>query len=118
MATMSSGSTNTKESPPSTNVAMRPPIATPQGLPVGRSPRPETASRIPLDQLLACIHRGPELRQEPCETCGGGIRIKVFACAVHTECQLDDKIVGLKYCGVCEDRRSPERGGPGERRTE
>ena len=50
-------------------------LAARQGLPIGRSPRPETASRIPLDHLLACIHRGPEFRQEPCETCGGGIRI-------------------------------------------
>jgi hypothetical protein len=98
--------------------ALHSPIATPQGTHVGRSPRPETLSRIPLDQLLACIHRGPELRQEPCPTCGGGIRIKVFACAVHSECQLDDKIVGMKCCGACEDRRSLEPDGPGERRTE
>ncbi len=75
-----------------------------QGLTIGRSPRPEVASRIPLDQLLACIHRGPELRQEPCESCGGGIRIKVFTCAIHAECQVDDRLVGLKSCSVCESR--------------
>lgn len=75
-----------------------------QGLPIGRSSRPEAASRLPLDQLLACIHRGPELRQEPCETCGGGVRIKVFACAIHGECQVDDRIRDLKSCSFCDDR--------------
>lgn len=75
-----------------------------QGLPIGRSPRPETASRIPHDQLLACIHRGPELRQDPCESCGGGIRIKVFTCALHAECQLVDTLLGLKSCSFCESR--------------
>ncbi len=83
------------------------PITTPQGLHIGRSPCPEALSRIPLDQLLACIHRGPELRQEPCDTCGGGTRIKIFACAIHGECQLDDKIKGVKFCGACADLRQP-----------
>jgi hypothetical protein len=78
--------------------------ATRQGLLIGRSPRPETLSRVPLDQLLACIHRGPELRQEVCPSCGAGTRIKVFACGIHGECQLDDKIAGLKFCGNCDER--------------
>lgn len=78
-----------------------------QGLPIGRSPRPEAASRIPLDQLLTCIHRGPELWQAPCDTCGGGVRIKVFACAIHGECQFEDKIVEIKCCGDCVDREEP-----------
>jgi hypothetical protein len=84
--------------------ARHPPIATPQGLPVGRSPRPENLSHTPLDRLLACIHRGPELRQEPCITCPSGTRIKIFACAIHGDCQLDDKIPGLKSCCVCAER--------------
>lgn len=74
-----------------------------QGLPIGRSPRPEAPSRIPLDQLLACIHRGTELRQETCETCGGRTRIKLFACEIHSECQLDDKIRDVKFCGACAE---------------
>ncbi len=77
-----------------------------QGLPIGRSPRPDAAS-LPLEQLLACIHRGPELRQEPCESCGGGTRIKIFACAIHGECQLDDKIPGIAFCGGCVERTPP-----------
>jgi hypothetical protein len=87
--------------------AKHPALTARQGLPIGRSPRPEAASYPPLDQLLACIHRGPELRQEPCESCGAGVRIKVFACAIHGECQLDDKIAGLKACGGCHERAVP-----------
>jgi hypothetical protein len=84
--------------------AHHPPIATPQGLHIGRSPRPESLSHIPLDQLLACIHRGLELRQEPCPTCPVGTRIKIFACAIHRECQLDELIKDVQRCGVCADR--------------
>jgi len=85
------------------NPDQHPPIVTRQGLQVGRSPRPEAISRISLDRLLGCVHRGAELRQEPCETCGG-TRIKIFACEIHSECQLDDKIAGVKFCGACAER--------------
>lgn len=86
---------------------LHPPIAAHQGLHIGRSPRLEIVSRVPLDQLLACIHRGAKLRQEPCETCGGGTRIKIFACAIHGDCQLDDKIAGVKFCGECAEFAAP-----------
>jgi hypothetical protein len=76
-----------------------------QGLSIGRSPRPEVVSRVPLDQVLACIHRGPEIRQDPCKTCGNGVRIKVFACQLHNDCQLDGKIAGIRNCAICSDRR-------------
>ena len=87
--------------------AKHPALTARQGLPIGRSPLPEVASRVPLDQLLACIHRGPELRQEPCPTCPAGTRVKVFACAIHAECQLDEKLAGVKFCGVCAERTPP-----------
>jgi hypothetical protein len=87
--------------------AKHPSLTARQGLPIGRSPRPEAASRLPIDQLLACIHRGPELRREPCETCGGGTRIKIFVCAVHRECQLDDKITNTACCQRCQEFSSP-----------
>jgi hypothetical protein len=83
---------------------LHPAIAARQGLPLGRSPRPEVVSRSPLDQFLACIHRGTELRQEACPICPAGTRIKIFACSIHGECQLDDKIAGLKFCGTCDER--------------
>jgi hypothetical protein len=84
--------------------AKHPALTARQGLPIGRSPRPEAATRRPRDQPLACIQRGPELRQAPCESCGSDVRIKIFACAIHGECQLDDKRPGIPSCGVCVDR--------------
>jgi hypothetical protein len=83
------------------------PVPTAQGTHVGHSPRPESLSRVPLELFLACVHRGPELRQEPCEACGGGTRVKVFACEVHGECQLDDKVPRVKFCGNCTEFASP-----------
>jgi|GEM_PF-3533384 len=89
--------------------AKHPAITAKQGLPIGRSPHPEAISRIPLDQPFACIYRGPEFRQAPCPTCPSGTRIKVFACAVNGECQLDSKITGVKECGDCRDRIVPTK---------
>jgi hypothetical protein len=83
---------------------LHPPIAARQGLHIGRSPRPDALSRIPLDQLLACTHRRTELRQESCPTCSAGTRIMIFACDIHRKCQLDDKIQGVEFCGTCADR--------------
>jgi hypothetical protein len=74
-----------------------------QGLPIGRSPKPGLHSRH-LSNAFSCLHRGSELRQQRCETCGSNVRIKVFACAIHIECQLDERIAGVKYCGRCDDR--------------
>lgn len=82
---------------------LHPPIVVRQGLHVGRSPRPGAISRLTLDQVFACVHRGAELRKEPCESCGAGTRIKIFACSIHGECQLDDKIAGVKSCEPCAD---------------
>jgi hypothetical protein len=87
--------------------AKHPAITARQGLPIGRSPRPEAASRLPPDQLLACIHRGPERRQEPLPTCSAGTRIKIFGCAIHGECQRHEKIAGMKACGDCHERAVP-----------
>lgn len=80
------------------------PIATRQGPLIGRCAKPEALSRPSLDQLLPCIHRGPALRQEQCATCEGNVGIKIFACAIHGECQFEEKIAGVKSCGQCSER--------------
>lgn len=63
-------------------------------------PSPSAAAHVPKppltfcsNQLFACIHRGPEIRQEPCETRGGDVRIKIFACAIYGECQVGDTVL-------------------------
>ncbi len=90
--------------------AKHPAITVRQGLQIGRSWRPEAATHLSLDQRLACIHRGSELRQEPCSTCRIATRVKIFACGIHRECQLDRKIEQVKSCRSC-DHISP-RGDP------
>ncbi len=47
------------------------------------------------------IDRLLELSQESCLTCPSGFRIKIFTCAVHSECQLGDRVAALKFCGTC-----------------
>ncbi len=54
-----------------------------------------------------CIHRGPELGQVGCETCGGNVRVKKFACSVRGECTID-KDVGVARCTACPERRPLE----------
>jgi len=50
--------------------------------------------------------RGASARKEPSsKTWPSGTRIKIFACAIHGECQLDDKIVGVNFCEECDERR-------------
>jgi hypothetical protein len=86
--------------------AKHPPITARQGLPIGRSPRPEVPPPLPVDHL-GCIYRGRDLRQERCETCGGSVRIKVFGCTIHRECQMDEKIPRVKPCNSCRERIPP-----------
>lgn len=48
-----------------------------------------------------CAHLGAERRRVQCQSCGGNVQVKVFACAVHGECTLS-KDVGVKVC-PCPD---------------
>ena len=41
-----------------------------------------------LTLFAKCIHRGLEVGTTPCESCGGNVRVKLFACAVHGICVL------------------------------
>ncbi len=54
-----------------------------------------------------CLHRGPELRREPCSTCKGTVQVKVFACAVLGECTLAKPLSGIATCETCEHYQRP-----------
>lgn len=54
---------------------------------------------------LTCVHRGAVTREESCESCKGKVRIKVFACELHTECHLSRKELAVRSCLTCGDRR-------------
>lgn len=52
---------------------------------------------------LDCRHRGEELRQQACATCGGNVRIKVFACGLHGECTTHKRLGRIDCCATCND---------------
>ena len=60
------------------------------------------ADPIPTD----CLHRGEPLISLGCVPCGAGVRIKVFACNIHSRCQLSDKLPDVHSCIGCKDRES------------
>ncbi len=46
-----------------------------------------------------CPARREFTRTEVCPTCcGGGVRIKVFACSKHGECQIGHNLPGVAVC--------------------
>lgn len=55
-----------------------------------------------------CVHRGDQVRTQQCKTCSGNVSIKVFACALHGECELANKLKDVKRCGSCGDFQSAE----------
>ena len=65
-------------------------------LPMADAPPTVTAS---LTDYRQCLHRGEVVRSERCSTCRGNVLVKVFACAVHGQCQLSARVAGVKVCG-------------------
>lgn len=52
----------------------------------------------------SCTHRGDVVREKKCETCRNKrTTIKVFACAVHGECQIGKRLDGVTSCRDCKD---------------
>lgn len=47
-----------------------------------------------------CKHFGKWTRTTPCQSCGGSVRIKVFACGVYGECVKNNGAEGLPICGT------------------
>jgi hypothetical protein len=72
----------------------------------------QTAADRPAGAMLAdyrqCRHRGGVVRSERCSTCRGNVQVKVFACAIHGQCQLSGRVVGVKTCGPgCQEHAAP-----------
>src|SRR5690606_21162574 len=62
-----------------------------------------------------CVHRGDVVRFLKCEACGGSIKAKINACAIHGECTVFNKEIGINSCLTCPDRLEPEEGCRTER---
>ena len=68
-----------------------------------RASKPDEIIPDPID----CIHRGEQLREIGCQTCGGrSVMIPVYACEIHGECLLRRSKAGadLKCCLSCGER--------------
>lgn len=57
-----------------------------------------------------CEHRGDVLRVEQCKSCGGNVRFKVFACEIHKECTLADRLSVVKSCVGCAEYEPKKKG--------
>lgn len=79
--------------------------------PAAVSPARPTAGAPPTAALIdyrQCLHRGELVRSERCSTCRGNVLVKVFACAVHGQCQFSGRVAGVKVCGPdCHEHAAP-----------
>jgi hypothetical protein len=70
----------------------------------GVGPGQNTVRRRPRTvQQQPCKHLGETLREQPCPTCKGEVRLKVFRCAIHEQCTLARKLEGPACCCLCDD---------------
>jgi hypothetical protein len=51
-----------------------------------------------------CLHLGEQTDLRECKTCGGSVRVKVFACA-----HPDHRETMLRYCAGCSDHQERPR---------
>lgn len=56
----------------------------------------------PKPHLGNCRHLGNQVRLSTCESCGGHVQIKVFACAVFGECTAAKLIGNVACCATCQ----------------
>lgn len=50
-----------------------------------------------------CALIGEKIGEETCATCGGNVRVKVFACPIHERCTLQKPMKGIACCVSCTD---------------
>lgn len=74
------------------------------------SDRPEEFSfslapaRKSLTVLSVCGHLGGATgKTVGCVSCGGSVKLKLFACAVHGECTPEKAVTGVACCAGCPD---------------
>ena len=68
------------------------------------------ACGVEIDKTYPCVHRGDELRREPCPSCNGTVQVKVFNCAIEIigECQIHPYLPNVIACSICNERLPPE----------
>jgi hypothetical protein len=66
-------------------------------------------SALPVQQAARgrCKYLGePTGAELPCPPCGGGVRIKVFGCALHGQCTVAKAQPQHACCAQCNDHRA------------
>lgn len=62
------------------------------------------ADRFQEVHAAQCQHRGQQVAEEECRSCGGNIKIKLFSCPLHGVCSIQKKTeAAAKICSSCED---------------
>ncbi len=62
-----------------------------------------------------CRHLGEELRRQQCESCGGKVMLKIFACELRGECTTQNPLPGVACCGGCGQYEAIRRASPKKR---
>lgn len=52
---------------------------------------------------VPCRERGSLIREQPCSSCCGTVRVKVFACMIHGACTIGRHVDDLACCATCAD---------------
>lgn len=68
------------------------------------------ATIAPVDRVnTPCTHRGAETGETvQCGTCRGGVKLKLFSCALHGRCTPMKKTGDIACCVECPDYAAPE----------
>ena len=72
------------------------------------------ANQPPIE-TFECIHRGPELRTEPCKICGDRDgTVSVYKCHKFSECTIHAHGIGfgvhkIAVCIACDKREPPQK---------
>ena len=85
-----------------------------QGAGPGQASRPEAPHR----DFLGCRHRADVRRLVPCATCRGTVKVKVFVCQVHGECDVSGRLTDTTQCSTCLDcelAREPTESAGGQK---
>lgn len=73
---------------------------------------PEVAAAVGGRKTLRagkCRHLGEQAGEVQCGKCGNGVRLKMYACAVHGKCTLGKKLDGVMCCATCPQWEPPDR---------
>lgn len=54
---------------------------------------------------LDCVYRGEHINWVECPTCQNKlVKLKVFACQLHSQCVMQGDVGGVRGCHTCESR--------------